>query len=425
MPATLPPATDLSRRDFLGRAATATAVTALAPRLLAAGAVAPPRPFEVAAPLYAWDLHDEGVVRILDNLQEMAAVNSVYLIGMMHPERRPYPEGTYPHNPARQTYQVEDARCVWQPDARLYGRVRPRRSDHAWLNQTDWLHVLTTEARKRGLRTGIEFSHTLIDRERMTGEFADLAQRNLHGEVTPPGGGLIKWLSPPCPNHPATADYFVALALDAVVNHDVDFVQSCLMSFDPGLPDQGGGCFCAHCQRTANTMGLDLQRTQRALLAAPKDQPALAEWTRFRNRSNLRLYQKVHDAIHARKPKVDLRYNAPSRSYHRYGVDLALLRPALDSIRLTDYAEQEGRPELMAGKRQWLLERRREVGGEFPLVAALGVRLRATPALIHEGVKIARETGMNGITSGHYDCATFTQLRAVRSGLVAAGIPVG
>ena len=132
----------------------------------------------------------------------------------------------------------------------------------------------------------------------------------------------------------------------------------------------------------------------------------------------------MHDGIHAWKPKVDLRYNAPSRSYYRYGVDLALLRPALDSIRLTDYSEQEGKPELMASKRQWLIERRREVGADIPLIAALGVRLRATPELIHEGVKLALETGMNGITSGHYDCATFTQLRAVRSGLVAAGIPV-
>ena len=86
---------EFSRRDFLKRAAAATTAMALAPRLLAGKAGPPPRPFEVAAPLYAWDLHDEGVVRILDNLQEMAAVNSVYLIGVMHPERRPYPEGTY------------------------------------------------------------------------------------------------------------------------------------------------------------------------------------------------------------------------------------------------------------------------------------------------------------------------------------------
>ena len=78
----------------------------------------------------------------------------------------------------------------------------------------------------------------------------------------------------------------------------------------------------------------------------------------------------------------------------------------------------------MQSKRQWLSERRREIGPDFPVISALGVRLRATPELIHEGVKIALETGMNGITSGHYDCATFTLLRAVRSGLAAAGIPV-
>jgi len=35
---------------------------------------------EIAASLYPWDLADEGVERILDNLEEMTACNSVYLI---------------------------------------------------------------------------------------------------------------------------------------------------------------------------------------------------------------------------------------------------------------------------------------------------------------------------------------------------------
>ncbi|MEJ1971806.1 MAG: twin-arginine translocation signal domain-containing protein [Lacunisphaera sp.] len=381
MPAHPIPTRSLDRRDFLKLTAAATTATMLAPWLRADQPARPPRPFEIAAPLYAWDLHDEGVIRILDDLQEMCAVNSVYLVGVMHPERRPFPDpnGTYPHNPKRQSYQVEDGRSYWLPDASLYGRVKPRLSDHDWLNRTDWLHELVTEARKRGLKTGVEFSHTLIDAERMQGEFADLAQRNVHGEVT--AEGRIKWLRPPCPNHPATSDYFLAMGLDAVVNHDVDLVQSCIMSFDPGKPEQGGGCFCGHCKRTAKALGMDLDRIQAALLADIHDSGAIAEWTLFRNRSNVLFYKKLSDGIHAKKPTVDLRYNAPSPSYLYYGVDLALMRPVLNSVRLTDYAEQEAKPERMAAKRQWLAERRQEVGPDFPLIAALGVRLHATEGI--------------------------------------------
>lgn len=35
---------------------------------------------EISASPYAWDLADEGVERILDNLQEMTGANSTYLI---------------------------------------------------------------------------------------------------------------------------------------------------------------------------------------------------------------------------------------------------------------------------------------------------------------------------------------------------------
>jgi len=44
--------------------------------------------------------------------------------------------------------------------------------------------------------------------------------------------------------------------------------------------------------------------------------------------------------------------------------------------------------------------------------------------LIRRGVKIAVETRMNGIMLGFYDSADFTNLRAVRAGLIDAGLPV-
>jgi hypothetical protein len=75
----------------------------------------------------------------------------------------------------------------------------------------------------------------------------------------------------------------------------------------------------------------------------------------------------------------------------------------------------------MQGKREWLTRERAGVGKDFPIVSAVAVRPKATPELIREGVKIAVECGMNGITLGHYDGAEFPMLRAIRDGLKDTG----
>jgi hypothetical protein len=409
-----PSASDLSRRDFIKFAGTAAAATLLSARL---GASPAKPPFEVSASLYAWDLHDEGIERILDNLQGMAAVNSVYLIGVMHPERRPLGGGFFPHNPVRTTWTAEDARCYWHPDPKGYGRIKPRLSDHAWLNQTDWVRTLVDAARRRGLRVGVENSHALVDKERAEGEFADLVERNIHGEIT----HVRSWLRPLCPNHPDVPEYAVALYSDLVANYGVDYVMSAVVSFDEGGPAQGA-CFCDACRRAAGEEGFDLGKAQQALLANPTSQPALADWQNFRYRSTARFYRAIHDRLHGLKPAIDLRYSQHMSDPAEWGVKLTVMQPHLDSVRIQEYSEQTGDPSLMPGKRRALAAARSELGPDFPIHAALGVRMKATPELIREGVRIAVETGMNGVTLGHYDGATFPMLRGVREGLVEAGV---
>jgi hypothetical protein len=408
------PFPELTRRDFLKIAGTAAAAAALSPRLRASE---PSRPFEVSASLYAWDLHDEGVERVLDNLQSMAAVNSVYLLGVMHPERRPLGGGFFPHNPVRTTWTAEDARCYWHPDPKNYGRIKPRLSDHAWLNETDWVQVLADSARKRGLRLGVENSHALVDKQRAEGEFADLAGRNIHGEIT----HVRTWLRPLCPNHPEVRDYAVAMFSELVLKYGVDYIQSAVVSFDEGGPEEGG-CFCDACHRAAQEAGFDLRHAQQALLADPASQPALADWQNFRFHSSARFYQAIHDRLHALKPAVDVRYSQHMSDPVEWGIDLAVLKPHLDSVRVQEYSEQTGDPSLMPGKRRALTAIRSELGPDFPVHAALGVRMKATSELIREGVQISVQCGMNGVTLGHYDGATYPMLRAVREGLVEAGV---
>ena len=378
-----------------------------------AGAASPA--FEVSASLYAWELHDEGIEKILDNLQEMAAVNSVYLIALMHYERRPFTSPEFPHNPVRKTWQAEDSRVYWMPDLKRYGRIKPRMSDFDWLNQTDWLQKLVLAVRKRGLKTGVELSHTVLDLDREKSDFLDCVQLDVNGQPRTVFGRAY----PLCPNNPDARAYVLNLYSELASRYDVDYLQTCILPFMPGGADKGG-CFCASCAKAAKEFGFDLPKAQASLKRKPDAQPELAQWQEFRRASMARYYKTMHDGIHATRRGADLRFND---CFHGadWGLDLTRLKPHQDSIRVCDYSEQRGDPARMREKREWLTEERGAVGADFPMVSAIAVRPQATPALIGEGVKIAAEFGMNGITLGHYDGAEFPLLRAVRDGLKAAG----
>jgi hypothetical protein len=383
----------------------------------------PWKKFEVEAALYAWDLHDEGVDRVLDNVQQMAGVNSVYIIGLMHPERRPETSTTYPHNPMRPFWMAEDARANWRFDPKRYGRIKPRPSDFPWLADTDWTRLFVDAARKRGLRVGFEFSHSLVDKQRVEGEFADLANRNIHGEIT----HVRQWLRPVCPNQPDVREYAVAAFTEVIEKYNVDWVESAIVLMDEavgGSPAGGGGCFCTSCNKAAPGFGVDLEKIQAALLKDPTSQPELAQWQQFRFASVGGFYKMLQPAVHKAKPGTVLRYNMHAKNPRDFGVDIVQLKPHLDALRIQDYSEQTGQPAAMSGKRSWLTEERANMGPDFNVVSGVAVRPRATPELVRQGVKIAVETKMNGIMLGFYDSADFTNLRAVRAGLADAGLPV-
>jgi hypothetical protein len=403
----------MTRRTFLETAAAHLGV-------VGARAAGDGRKFEISASLYAWDLHDEGVERVLDNLQQMAAVNSVYLVGLMHPEKRPLTQDAFPHNPVRKTWMAEDSRAYWHPDFKSYSRIKPRLSDHAWLNRTDWVDALSQAARKRGIRTGVEISHSVLDMERAQGEFAGCTQRNIHGEAPK----ALRWVRPACPNNPIARQYILELFADLVRNHDIDYAQSAIMAFEQGGVERGG-CFCQACVHAAGKAGLELEKVRAKLLANPKAEPELTQWQAFRYESVRQLYAAIHEKVHACRSAIDFRYNVHSSYPLGSGVNVPLLKPYLDSVRVMDYSEQTGDPSAMDTKRRRLAIARRELGAEFRLLSAVAVRPKATPELIRTGVRIAVECGMNGITLGHYDGAEFPMLRAVREGLSAAGVGRG
>ena len=407
---------------------------------------------EISGSLYAWDLADEGIERILDNLQEMTACNSTYLIALMHHEKRPLTDYFYPHNPVRKTYCPEDSRAYFQPDPQFYGRIKPLTSERDFLKGTDWLQVLIDAARKRGMKTGVELSHTLVDSERAQNEFPDCMQHDIYGNRL---GKLI------CFNNPDAREYVIGLFSDLTTNYDVDYIQTCLIPFNSGrgsshdasrvLGTTLGGCFCDSCKKAASDAGIDFEQIKSALrpiadsIAHPTleqshemalllasntsvtavlmEVPELLQWLLFRRDSLTRFFKDIHDRIHAIRPTIDLRLNAYiSSNQELSGLDLCALKPHLDSIRSSDYSEQSGNMSSLEHKRRWLMSVRRAVGEEMHFLSAIGVRPKATPEIIRQGVIVSAQCGVDGLTMGHYDGASFSNLRAVKEGMELADV---
>ena len=445
----------------------------LAPLGLAAPAAAAQRPDtparrratktfkEVAASLYAWDLVDQECGQIMETLKETAQANSLYLVALMHHEKRPLTDFYFPHNSTRKTYFPEDSRAYWRPHMDSYrdSRIKPLVSDRPEFKNKDFLEELVKTARKGGWKTGAEISHTVLDKERAAGEFLSVVQRDIWGR---PAGQLI------CPNNPDASAYLVALFTDLVKNYDVDFVQTCLRPFasaerrgggwtsslDRVLDAATGTCFCDSCVSAAKADGFDLKAAQRAMLplaqamrgddpsgrhflevlrasnttelALMVEHPEIFEFLKFRCASMTRMFARVNTAVKKIKPSIDLRLNAFIYDYWELsGIEFKALQPHLGSIRSSNYDEQFGRMEMMEHKRQFLLAVRAAAGDDILFLSSIGIRPQATPELVRKGVLISAECGADGLSLGHYDGAPLRLLEAIGDGLRDADVRVG
>ena len=414
-----------TRRSFLKLAGVSAASLALAQRGLsqyakaATGGTAPlaDRPFEVDGSTYPWEVHDEGIENILDNMTSMAGINTIYLIALMHQERRPFTSKSFPHNPARSEWAVEDSCVYFHPHLDLYGRIKPAISRHQWLSSTDWLKVVVEAAHKRGMKAGAEISHTPLPMSVLKAN-PEFQQRDINNATK----GRF------CPNHPDIRDYLVALFGDVAKHYDVQFIQTCMRLYVAGGP-QSGTCFCQSCQREAKASGFDLAAAIPVLKANPKAQPQLDQWIALRRNSTTKIYRLISERIHKEKPAVDFRWNDCWPFGSTLDADIACglyledLKGVINSCVNQDHTEQKGiASEDFSYRRAWIAQNRSLLGDQMPLLSGVAVRPKATPAMIRKGIQAAVASGVNGIACKHYDGSTFSMLRAVRDGLAAAGV---
>ncbi len=416
---------------------------------------------EVVASLYPWDLLDEGLERILDTLERDTLTNSTYLVALMHDEKRPLTDYYYPHNPRRKVYWTEDSRAYWKPDADSYrkSRIKPRVSDNSEIRGRDWLQELINGSRRRGMTVGAELSHTWVDKERTRGALSDITQRDIFGA---PFAGNI------CPNNPDVRAYGRALYLDLATHYSIDFIQTCLVGFHPGRHQPWaaseakeasrlvgiatGGCFCEHCQAAAQASGLDwseivdrlrwlaegfrpynhkqnfelqlLRESSTTATALLAEVPELYAFLKFRTDALTGFFKEISAVVHDARPDVDLRLNHFARYPELMGLDLRAVAAVMDSVRSSNYAEQTGDPAQLDFKRAYLHGIRRAIGLDTYFLSAVSPRPKATPELVKRGILISAQCGADALTIGHYDGAWPDCLRAIREGIVEAGIVV-
>lgn len=424
---------------------------------------------EVAASLYPWDLADQTAETCIDNLVEHSNVNSVYLVGVMHKEKRPLTSLFYTLDPVRKYYLPENSRVYYHVDLQDFSKtkMKPDFTEREFLKEKDWLDELIRCGRKKGLKVGVEISHTFYDTKKAAEENPEFLQRDIYGNI------IDKFF---CSNNPDVHEYMKALFLSTVKHHDVDFIQTCMMLFhegkeveqpwflkekDPGnhlghlLGVLRGGCFCDHCGAKAKAMGYDWDRIKTDLkkLSDTADSvlhgnienvmdkdlllgsnltdagfllenPSLYQWMEFRMRCITELFGDIYQSVKAVKPNVEFRYNNYLRFPEYAGLDFNAVKNYVDSIRDSDYSEQTGAEDKFRYKQNTILKIRRGIGCEKPILAAFACRPKATPELINESFKVLSTLGIDGLSLGHYDGSTFELLDAVRDSMQQNGMEI-
>jgi hypothetical protein len=425
---------------------------------------------EVIGSIYPWDIRDEGMDVILDNLQERALCNMVYLIAVEIGHKRPMTDDYYPHNPVRKFNIVEEGRAYFQTHPEFYRDtpVKPNPPRDETLAGSDWMGQLAQAARSRHLRLGAEFSHGWHDPDELEARCPEALQRDVFGTL------LRRHL---CLNSAPARQYALGLLADICTHYDLDMVQTCLYLFNPGsfaIPQahgivwrepvvdpevlrllglvRSGGCFCNACAAAARRFGYDWEglveslRERARWLTRPTlaeamelahvlhsdmtasslllEWPALYQLMRFRIDSMTDFFREAHQAVHRANARTELRLNHYERFPELLGLDLKRVAPHIDSVRNSDYTEQLGSLERMGEKRQRLIRTRRGIGEEMKLISAIGSRPKATPELVRLGVRIAAETGCDGLSIGHYEGTTLECLDAIGEGIRAAGVTV-
>jgi hypothetical protein len=213
---------------------------------------------------FATDLHDEGLLTVLENVQHRAGVNGLTMAVVYHDAR-----DIFPHNPVHKVRYLEGGAVFFPPDEALYEglRLQPHVSELACSG--DPLGDLCAAAEDRGMRANAWA--VFLHNDRLGFVHPECATQNAFGD---------RYLTDLCPSNPDVRAYACALASD-IARYEVSTIFAESLHFhglghgyhhERYFEELGtvgtyllGLCFCAYCLEAAIHAGVDAESVHRTV----------------------------------------------------------------------------------------------------------------------------------------------------------------
>lgn len=215
---------------------------------------------------YPWDVQDQGIARVIGDLRDRAALNSVSLATSYHAGRF-----LQPRSPRQKAYFPEDGTVYYRPDDRFWAdkEIRPLMARNV-LDRGDMLDALMREREAGGMKVSC---WTVCLHNTRLG--------TLHpGHVTRNAFGNANYYNL-CPSSLAARDYVVSMVEEITTRYKPDMLElesPNFMGFAHEYHHEKDGvgmlaeddfllslCFCEHCLARSRQAGVDGEAARKAV----------------------------------------------------------------------------------------------------------------------------------------------------------------
>jgi len=336
--------------------------------------------FNIGMQVHAHDIKFEGADTVIDNMQKLGRVKTVYLMCNYYKDRHPTGKGELPHNPLKKAYYTKGG-LFFNPHLDFYKKsvLKPQRTPDLDLKDFDALKDLTDSAEEKGMRV-LAWILSLQDAV-LTDKYREYSMVDVYGEK------VFGWL---CPSYHEVRRYVESLIKDMVSNYSIDGIffdrfrfpewahfgtarTEYGKTFDPVFT-----CFCKECLRRAKRKGINLSKTRKMIKRLADsvkgnqiphlisrysnyrkgsldlvkifiDMPELSEWMNHRQDIITDFVKEAYSSVKDINPKLEFSLDLWPPSYSwLLGQNYKKLKKYCDSLKYFAYHKMGGGEDMKA-----------------------------------------------------------------------------
>jgi hypothetical protein len=399
----------MDRRNFLRNAIAATAATAAVP--LAPAADSKMIGIQVGAVSFV----DEGVEKVLDEFQQDAAINTLFVATFTYGRGiagRQVPGQPLPDH-GKQAYDTDTFKggSYTHTNPQYYRDTAIQNFRATDVGDFDVLASVLPSARKRGMKTICWFEDVW---SRDVPNVAQAAEKTFDGQTA----------VTLCFNNPNYRNWLLGTVEDYTRSWEIDGIMwgserhGAFSNMTRGVNPNGVTCFCEHCERKARGRGIDVARARAGFRALaeltrggkrPTDgyyvtlwrlmlrHPELLAWENLWHDSLRETYATLHAKVKSIKPSVGVGWHIWHQNsfspIYRAEQDLVELAKYSDFLKMVMYHNCGG--ERMAG---YIGQVGRTIYGDVPAQELLDFHYRV---LDYQGEKGMTEIARSGLSSDY------------------------